>query len=112
MEPAGNDRLIFETLEEAYERSEEERSERLKKGRWGAWHLCNRRKWLCINRGYPYELELSADSPLKLFHHLRDKTWLQRGDLEDLLAAFNDIFGYSWLENEIYEKTTGNLFPV
>ena len=103
----------FMTLTEACELSEAKRTARLKVGRWGGWYLCGKGKWLGFkglypNKTIPYEFELTSDSPLRLFCHLRDKTWPHRGDLEDLLAAFNDIFGYSWLNDEVYGKGKGN----
>ena len=96
-------RIILESVAELERRADEERAERLRRGRWGVWRVVKSRQVLSILRGNPkspYEIDLSdiyQDGPLHWLAHLREKTWLQRGDIEDLIALFDDVFGVSWL---------------
>ena len=82
-----------------------EKKKRLAEGKWGAWYLIKgRRKWFGINRAYPYEFEFSrlkSETCLEWIAHLREKTWMKRGDIEDLMLAFDDLFGYGWMYDEI-----------
>jgi hypothetical protein len=90
----------IENLEELGKISDAEINERIRKGRWGAWYLTADRKSFGILRAYAYEIELDqleSDGPLRWLAHLREKTWLRRGDVEDLISAFDDLFGYGWI---------------
>ena len=92
--------ILILSLEEIGRQADEEKRKRLIKGKWGAWY--RKRGSLGINRCYPYEVPISIikeGGPLSWFAHLRQKIWLQRGDLEDLIQAFNDLFGYNWIYN-------------
>jgi len=78
---------------------DKEKKERIKKGKWGAWYLSKNRQYFCINRSYVYDIPISQlkfDGPLHWLAHLREKAWLKRGDIEDLIKAFDDLFGYGW----------------
>lgn len=79
---------------------DKEKKERLQKGKWGAWYLSKNRKYFCINRSYLYDIpisDLKRSGPLRWFAHLTGKTWLKRGDIEDLMKAFYDLFGANWI---------------
>jgi len=88
------------SLSELSKEAERERAERMRRGRWGAWRINKKRKTLSINRAYLYEIDLDEIKrlgPLHWLAHLREKAWLKRGDVEDLIACFDDHFGFSWL---------------
>jgi hypothetical protein len=90
------------SLKELSEIAERERAERIRRGRWGAWRINWRKKTLSINRSYPYEIaleEINRLGPLHWLAHLREKAWLKRGDIEDLIACFDDLFGFTWIWN-------------
>ena len=96
-----------ETFTEFLERTEKERAARLRKGRWGDWYLCGPGRWkyLGIRRPDLHTFNLTLENPATWFGYIRrDEPWLQRGDLEDLLAAFDDIFGDSWFWEAIYRQ--------
>jgi len=79
---------------------EGDRKKRLAKGKWGTWSITKDRKYFTTDRPrYLYIIKLSElkkDGPLHWFAHLRSKRYLKRGDVEDLIKAFDDIFGYDW----------------
>lgn len=109
MNPIEEPVLVLRTATQLTEAYEKERAARLKIGRWGAWYLCGQGKWLGFKGLYPnknvaYEFELAAKSPLQWFCHMREKIYPNRGDLEDLLAAFDDIFGPGWFRKEVYRR--------
>lgn len=100
--------IRFISLKELGHIEGKERRQRLIKGKWGAWYLTKDRECFGINRLYPYEIEFSEikrRGPLQWFAHLREKTWLKRGDLDDLINAFDDLFGPSWIYDSIKGKS-------
>jgi hypothetical protein len=109
------------SLKELSEIAERERAERIRRGRWGPWRINWRKKTLSINRAYLYEIdldEIKREGPLKWLAHLREKAWLKRGDVEDLIACFDDLFGFSWLwcyvsgHQGIHKERTDEKNPV
>jgi len=81
---------------------EGDRKKRLTKGEWGTWKIIKNKKYLGTNRPFSYTWkvkisEIKRLGPLHWLAHIREKTWLKRGDLEDLISAFNDICGYQWI---------------
>ena len=102
-----------ETVEDFSRRIDKEKEERIKKGRWGAWYLTKDRQYLVINREYPYRIELrriKEEGMLEWFAHMKEKGWMQRGDLEDLIHCFDDLCGCGWLwdavnaQKELWKK--------
>lgn len=92
------------TVAEFGRQAEEKRRQRLARGKWGVWYLTRSRKRFGIkpplHPHHPYEIELSVierDGPLHWLAHLREKTWFERGDLEDLMSAFDDLFDVGWI---------------
>jgi len=95
---------IAYTAREFIKIEDKKRDRRLAKGKWGAWYLTKDKKSLGINRSYSYEIllsEIKRDGPLHWFAHLRQKTWLYKIDIADLILAFDDLFGYSWIYDGI-----------
>ena len=97
-------KLIAQTTLELIKSEDRKRERRLARGKWGAWYITKDKKCLGINRSYPYEIllsEIKRDGPLHWFAHLRQKTWLHKIDIADLILAFDDLFGYSWIYDGI-----------
>jgi len=83
------------TLEELYRKADREKATRIKKGRWGAWYLSKGRKEVAINRAYPYNVplkQIESDGLIHWLAHIREKIWLKKGDMEDLMQLFDDMF--------------------
>ncbi len=97
-------KIIAENVRELIKKEDKKRDRRLAKGKWGAWYITKDKKYFGVNRSYPYEIllsEIKRDGPLHWFAHLRQKTWLHKIDIADLILAFDDLFDYSWIYDDI-----------
>jgi len=95
------------SIKEAGEIEDKAREKRIEKGKWGAWYFTKNKKYFGINRLYAYEIEVSrlkSEGLIKWLAHLRHKTWMQRGDIEDLLSAFDDMFDSDFDIDWMYEE--------
>jgi len=107
------DKLGYETLGDMFKREIQKQIERIRKGKWGRWELTADRKALkfCPTadfQGLSYEIPLSrieSEGALEWFAHLREKSLLfQRGDIEDLISCFDDLFGVPWIYDGFKHK--------
>lgn len=104
--------LLFEAMNRI---DEEEKTARLEAGKWGAWFLTGDRKFLGIERRrrglFAVEIEdIKSLGPLYWFAIVKGSDWLQRGDVEDLIKVFDDLFGCEWI-CEGLEKAGMNTPP-
>lgn len=93
------------TLKEIGKKADQKKAARIKKGRWGKWYLSKDRKEIVINRMYPYSVtlkQIESDGLIHWLAHIREKSWLKRGDLEDLMQLFEDMFDIPNCLAEIY----------
>jgi len=82
------------SLTELGRRAGREKVARVKKGKWGAWYLSKNKKDIVINRQYVYAIPLErikSEGPINWLAHMREKTWLERGDLEDFMQSLDDM---------------------
>lgn len=92
------------TLAEVSAIADLELRERLRRGRWGSWRVLKSKGILLYEPHRRYEITLQcleSMGPLHWLAHLRHKLWLERGDVEDLLRLFDDLFGPSWMWEEV-----------
>lgn len=99
--------IVLKTMAELSAIIDKERAERISRGRWGAWRIIKSRGVLLYEPRRLYEVtlrELELRGPLHWLTQLRHKLWLERGDVEDLLRLFDDLFGPSWMWEEAQRR--------
>ena len=86
-----------------------ERAARLARGRWGCWRVADGQLTTARFPGYEVPVgRLRADGLPAWLAHFRQKDWLERGDVEDLMACFDDLVGPGWLTADPDEYKGGS----
>lgn len=98
--------VALESMYEFGKRADREKAERIKNRVWGRWYITKDRKRFGLKasknrRALSYELsfkQIEQNGQLYWFSHLRQKGQkYERGDLEDLMNMFNDLYGFDWM---------------